>query len=944
MKLEHVAAAALPLLVIGSLGTDAGAYRQPDHLDERSMETAAGPRGRAARVVEWQAPAASRAAWDDFVAARGPWRAVWDADTAVPLRMWGKGIAAPGAIASAEAAEAKAREVLAAELALLAPGASAHDFELAANVVHAGGTMRTVSFWQTRDGMRVEGAAVNFLFKQDRLFVIGSTAARELAVTRPATMVGAGTAEAAAVGWIDDLFGARPSVLETRDAVVLPLVRERDDHRTAVEHHVVIPVVVDLAEPRGRWTVYVDAVRGTPVARTQLLRFGSGTVKYRVPVRWPGSDKAEYPAAFADHTIGGVTVASDIAGLFSWSGTAAASVSAGLRGAYVRVRTTGTAASTTLSVPDGGSATWDQTTVERADAQLTAFIHANLIKEFARTTIDPGMAWLGEQLQVYVNESGSCNAYSTGDDIHFYPRSNQCENTGRLADVIYHEFGHSIHNHAIIPGAGSWDGALSEGISDFLAATYTGDHGMARGFFLNDEPMRDLDPVGGEMQWGIDTNGQVHNDGQVIGGTLWDLRKALIAALGEGPGRTHVDDIWYAIISRANDIPSSYPEALALDDDDGDLSNGTPNKCLIDAAFAAHNLADPGEVAAGSIDPPRLEGLTLTLTPGEVQGACPPPEVESARATWRVRGGGDTGSVDFAAAGTDLTAALPAQPDGTVIEYQVEVTFADGGTHRFPKNEADPWYETYVGPVTVLRCFDFEGPDHGWTLGEEVEVGAPTSGNTSDPAAAFSGSNLLGIDLTLDGNYEPNRTYSAASPEVAIEGTWDGIRLQYRRWLTVEDATYDHATLSVDGVEKFHNLETPDEDTHHRDREWMFRDLDITAEAADGAVAISLGLTSDAGLEFGGWSVDDVCIVAMGGTCGDGLVSSVEECDDGNGDAGDGCAADCTTEDPDDPGPGDDPDDGDATGGCCSTSDRGATGWLVLAALTLLGLRRRRAA
>ena len=26
-----------------------------------------------------------------------------------------------------------------------------------------------------------------------------------------------------------------------------------------------------------------------------------------------------------------------------------------------------------------------------------------------------------------------------------------CENFGRIADIVYHEFGHAIHEHAIIP-------------------------------------------------------------------------------------------------------------------------------------------------------------------------------------------------------------------------------------------------------------------------------------------------------------------------------------------------------------------------------------------------------------------------------------------------------------------------------------------------------------
>lgn len=120
--------------------------------------------------------------------------------------------------------------------------------------------------------------------------------------------------------------------------------------------------------------------------------------------------------------------------------------------------------------------------------------------------------------------------------------------------------------------------------------------------------------------------------------------------------------------------------------------------------------------------------------------------------------------------------------------------------------------------------------------------------------------------------------------------------------------------------------------------------------AADGQVELTLGLTSDEGLELGGWTVDQLCIVAIGaGQCGDSLVSPGEDCDDGNAVDGDGCSA-CISDDPpddpddpDDPADPDDPDEvGDATGGCCSTGT-GAGGPLALGALTLLlGWRRRR--
>ncbi|MBX3156571.1 MAG: DUF4215 domain-containing protein [Deltaproteobacteria bacterium] len=101
-------------------------------------------------------------------------------------------------------------------------------------------------------------------------------------------------------------------------------------------------------------------------------------------------------------------------------------------------------------------------------------------------------------------------------------------------------------------------------------------------------------------------------------------------------------------------------------------------------------------------------------------------------------------------------------------------------------------------------------------------------------------------------------------------------------------------------------------------------------------------LASDEGLQFGGWTIDDVCIVKKGAapnpSCGNGVIDAGETCDDGNRIDGDGCSASCTDE------TGGGSDDADATndaGGCCS-SGGGAAGAFGLSALTLgLALRRR---
>ena len=96
----------------------------------------------------------------------------------------------------------------------------------------------------------------------------------------------------------------------------------------------------------------------------------------------------------------------------------------------------------------------------------------------------------------------------------------------------------------------------------------------------------------------------------------------------------------------------------------------------------------------------------------------------------------------------------------------------------------------------------------------------------------------------------------------------------------------------------------------------------------------------DQAVNLGGWTIDDLCVVAIGAKagplCGNGVVDTGEACDDGNTTDGDGCSATCGIE-----VTGGDDQPGKAGGGCCSTGTS-PTGALVLGAIVLGGVLRRR--
>jgi len=924
---------------------------------------------RVQRQVRSSRPAT--AAWQKLTLG-GAWQATWDRATGVPSRIWGSGIPAPGSIASAEVAAAFARAQLAAHLALLAPGASPADFELVSNSYD--GDIRSIGFVQHHGGRVVVGGQISFRFKRDRLFVIGSEALPNIALpAQPrAKLLRAQLHDRAALAVRRDLALPDAPVTAPGDEVVLPLVA--DD--AVLGYRIAVPVTIDGGLD-GRYLAYCDPATGEPLAVRQMNLFSSGTVLYRGVDRYPdvARPRIDRPAPDAHVTLNGAAQTTSVAGLVSWADSSSQLVATSVVGdlvAVVNKATSGTLATVQLPLAAGGQIVWDASAVPEDDAQVQTYLNVNTAKEFARK-LDPGMPTLDDQITANVNITQSCNAFFDGKSVNFFHASTDCQNTGLIQDVVFHEYGHAVHSAEIITGVGAFDGAMSEGAADFFAAQITGDPKMGRGFFYTDAPLRDLDPETSENRWPNDI-GEIHKTGIIFGGTFWDLRKALIDKLGEAEGIRVTEKLYIGALRRSISIPSSLIEVLAADDDDGDLSNGTPNECSIRDAYGRHGLRTVGGVVAA---PDHLEQPTHAATVHiELSGLatrCSGDEIDHADLGWKPSGGNAAGNLTATRAPSDpskFSAELPV-PTDDAVQYQVTIVFKDTSVLTLPDNLADPHYQLYEGRTVPLYCIDFEAGDPmaaGWTTGTNDGSpspwtwGAPSAGAT-DPHAAFGGTHAL--VQVLDGDYGAKTSSYVRMPPLSI-GQWTDVHLQYRRWLAVEDSHFDQARVTVGNQSAWINFSQNMGDSsaaQHIDLEWRFHDVPVSGYQSGHTLDIAWDLSSDEGLEFGGWAIDDVCVVAnTHGVCGDGVVTVHESCDNGadNADRPNACRTWCQL-----PTCGDGiVDDGEACdrgpsgngectstcqlveppslGGCCS-AERGAGGSMGLAVVTLgLVLRRRR--
>lgn len=964
---SRVIAPLLGFVVVLGLPLTASAIRQPGHLrGHADLELAQpGVSLRSARTGDWTPPhtGARGRAFARLQAELGASvLARFDADTGVLDTLIPAGFTVLGANSDSVLAERFAIEFLNRHIDLLAPGSAAADFWVVSNVSSDG--LRSIGFEQRHAGLAVIGGQLSLHFKNDRLIAVRSQALPNILLQPGSTLADPSTVEARAIGWVvHDFAQGRFDAARPASAIsgprILPLVHSSG----AVDYREVVSVEIELLTAPGRWLVHVDAQTGEPVARRSLLRWAE--LEYVGWRRSPLTPRVGFPGGHVEITIDNQPAVTNGAGELMLP-IEGATVGFGTNGLYARVfDDSGPVQSVATPMQQSQLFSWDLVQTPEHDAQLNAYVHTQLVKNYIRS-IDPEFPPLELETRVTVNIDDACNAYAFDNTINFFRAGGGCQNTGLIADVIHHEYGHVAHILGLIPGVGLFDGAHSEGASDYLAATIVEDSAMGRGFFIGtDAPIRELDPQGFEWRWPEHT-GEVHDEGRIIGGTLWDLRKVLIEKYGKAAGVAKTDRIWLDGIRRAVDIPSTYLEALITNDDDGDLQNGTPDICEINAVFAAHGLYEPpGSSTAVNSQMLGDGSVEVVLEHGQPFSGCPDFIDPKGRVRHRPRaaaGEPDNPSVEITMSSIGpgvLRAVIPPQPLLTVTQYQVELDWGNGTVAARPNNFADPWYEYFSGEVTEIWCSDFEQPPetYGLSATGEWEWGTP-SGASGDPDAAFDGTKVMGVALDWPGLYSPNQSSLLYLPSIDASG-FEVVRLQYQRWLNVEDGYWDRAQIVANDDVVWANYASPDENpsnTHHRDREWRFHDIELTpALGDDKQLELSFWLTSDGGLELGGWTLDRLCVVGHdleptgSGICGDGFLDEFEQCDDGNLVNGDGCSSGCLLEADDDPG-GDTGEPLESVNwvpdgrgcGCTSGGEQSGGALALWGLLAGLGLRRRR--
>lgn len=339
-----------------------------------------------------------------------------------------------------------------------------------------------------------------------------------------------------------------------------------------------------------------------------------------------GVEQAGWPMPFDNVTTPSGTVTTDSGG--NLPSLVDGEITSTLSGQYVRINDNcGAISLTSADDIDFGTSAGNNCTTPgiggagNTHSARTGFHELNRIIEIGRSQL-PSNSWLQQQLTSNMNINQTCNASWGGGSVNFYRSGDGCANTGEIAGVLGHEWGHGLDANDAVPGISSPSG---EGIADVYAALRLNSSCIGRNFQANvcggfGDPclsctgVRDIDFLQRssgqphDYTWSnANCGGIVHCVGSVYSEAIWSLWKRELQSAPYNYDNNTATEIvtrmtyigagntgtWFAGGAPFGGCAatSGYMNFLAADDDNGDLSDGTPHMTAIYNAFNAQEIA-----------------------------------------------------------------------------------------------------------------------------------------------------------------------------------------------------------------------------------------------------------------------------------------------------------------------------------------------------------------
>jgi len=240
-----------------------------------------------------------------------------------------------------------------------------------------------------------------------------------------------------------------------------------------------------------------------------------------------------------------------------------------------------------LTPPTEHSFTWIPNAASVDTDEVNLYYHTNFIHQYYER-LDPEMAALDYPVPARAGIDGTPeNAFWDGYGTNYGSGGASTRNFALFANIIYHEYTHGItgwiYEGVHFPYSGQ-SGAMNEAYSDYFAVTNCNEPRIGY----------KCQKIGGSFFRTMDNHyrmpedwvGEVHGDGRIIGGAFWDLRESVRISFCD----TLIHFTRYATPAT---FDAFVPECLFTDDDNEDLTDGTPHHNEIFESFGIHGIG-PG--------------------------------------------------------------------------------------------------------------------------------------------------------------------------------------------------------------------------------------------------------------------------------------------------------------------------------------------------------------
>ncbi|MSR18410.1 MAG: hypothetical protein EXS00_04450 [Phycisphaerales bacterium] len=422
-------------------------------------------------------------------------------------------------------------------------------------------------------------------------------------------------------------------------------------------------------------------------------------------------------------------------------GTETVSLSASVGGQYfVTYNQSGSNESLTTDAPGNGTASFlfnAANSSEQSRAAVNAYLHSNVVRDFT-LAYNPNYPTIAGQTSfpVNVNLASTCNAYYNGTSINFYSSGGGCNNTA-FSSVVHHEYGHHL-----VAVAGSGQGAYGEGLGDVMGLLITENTSVGIGFQSCSSGIRDANNTCMYSASGCSTCGsEIHACGQLLSGCVWDVRQYLYGAgvpnFRDVLANLAVNSILLHTGSLINaDITIDW---LTLDDNDGNLSNGSPHFAQINSGFSAHGLPGPMISPLSFTFPGGLPALVSpagnTTISMQVATNGSTPVAGTGKLYWRVGGTGAYAVVNMTqTVSNSYTVQIPATTCGSALQYYF-TSNSNGGVVASPLTAPTLVYAASSATGVETLVSDYCETSGGWVVGASDDAATTGIWVNADPVA-----------------------------------------------------------------------------------------------------------------------------------------------------------------------------------------------------------------